>query len=111
VDTAVRASAVGLAMSVVGSIADARAQADDYPASAEMTATYVALGELLEANRHIGPHSRGVVPDEVLQQYEDDCRDLVTRLIELERPMEHEYQQQWARWCAKYMNGGASDGA
>jgi hypothetical protein len=95
-------------MSVASSIADARAQADKYadadPASAEMSATYVALGELLEENRHIGPHSRGVVPDEVLQRYEDDCRDLVTRLIELEIPMEHQHQQLWARWCAKHMN-------
>lgn len=102
------------ATSVATSIADARKQADKYvdddPTYAEMMLTYAALGELLEENRHINTATAATLPPDDVRQYEDDCNALVRRLIELEQPLENEYQQQWARWCTTYMNGGASDG-
>jgi hypothetical protein len=96
VDSAVRASSAALVTSVAGVVADARAEAekcrDDDLTYAEMMENYVALGELLEAP-----------PAPEVQNYEDDSRALMTRLIQLEHPMEFQWQQRWAQWCVKNM--------
>lgn len=95
------------ATSVASSIADAHKQAAKYvdtdPTYAEMMLTYAALGELLEANRHINRDTAATLPAAEVADYEADCKALVRRLIELEAPLENEYQQQWARWCTTYM--------
>lgn len=107
VDSVAEAFAIGPATSVAGPIADARAEVAKYqetePIYAELMETYVALGELLETNGHITSATAPTLPAAEVQEHEDECRALMTRLIELERPMEFEWQQQWARWCVQNM--------
>jgi hypothetical protein len=104
----VRVFVVEPVASVAGPIADARAQAAMYqesdPAYAELMETYAALGEVLEGNRHITSGTAESAPATELQDYGNDCRALMTRLIQLERPLEFEWQQRWARWCVQKMD-------
>ncbi|PKV95903.1 hypothetical protein ATK30_6836 [Amycolatopsis echigonensis] len=104
-------NAAALAISVAGAAADAEREAKicaaTDPIYAEMMATYAELGELLEANRHVTPATVASLPPANVQQYEDECRALVDRLIELEKPMQLDQAQRWARWCAQNMTGGA----
>jgi hypothetical protein len=106
-----RASVAVRATSVAGAISDARAEAEKYretdPTFSELMLTYVALGEVLEANRHITSATAATLPTAEVQDYEDECRAHMTRLIQLERPLEFEHQQRWSRWRVQNMEGGA----
>lgn len=79
-------------------IASAQAEVDrtitSDPTYAELMATYVDLGEVLEAGKHLTRDS----PADEVTEFEDECRGLVSRLIELGRTLEFESDQRWARW-------------
>lgn len=93
-----------MTIDITASIDAARAEVDRYidtdPVYAELMATYVELGETLEANYHITPDS----PAEEIAEYEAECRSLVGRLIELGRVLDYQGDQRWARWRLSTMS-------
>ncbi|MEV6907999.1 hypothetical protein [Amycolatopsis sp. NPDC051071] len=91
---------VEIATAIAAARADATASRESDPVYSELMATYVELGELLERNNHVTPES----PPDVVSEYEEECRVLVGRLIELEAPLRHQFDQRWARWCANNMD-------
>lgn len=77
---------IGIAASIEEARTEATRCASSDPTYAEIMLTYVELGEQIAAVD------------------ENECRALMTRLLQLERPLEFEQQQRWARWCVLNMN-------
>ncbi|MEV8610090.1 hypothetical protein AB0383_19560 [Amycolatopsis sp. NPDC051373] len=106
-DLSTQDTVTALATSVAGAVTEAQRESERWsesdPVYGELMATYVELGEVLDAGRHITSATVASLPPGVVQQYESECRALVDRLAELEKLMELSQQQRWAHWCATNM--------
>lgn len=67
---------------------DAEKYADSSPVYAELMAVYADLGELLTSGR-------------LDADYVEECRELVTKSIELEGPFQRESDEAWALWWVR----------
>lgn len=95
-------------MDIVSAISDAEKQTDAYlstdPIYAELMATYVELGGVLQDSRHITAVTAQTLPPSDVRLYTQDCNALVARLIALGNRFGFEVEQAWARWCLHNMN-------